>query len=176
MEETSMNEKGFIGYEYRDIMVKRSQEAIYADYYPQFGWKLESVLATANPYYVTMKFKRDRKIRNKPELTRLQRMFESYVREIDRLERAKVVAASTAAYVIGVVGTGFMAGSVFSYRAGSLPLTIILAIPAFVGWILPYFCFVRIRDKKTNEVSPLIEQQYDAIYEVCKKANLLLNE
>ncbi len=171
-----MNENSFIGYEYRDMTVKRSLETIYADNYPQFGWKLESIFANPNPYYVTMKFKRDRKIRNKAELTRLQRMFESYVREIDRLEKSKVVVASTAAYVIGVVGAGFMAGAVFSCLAGRVPLTIILAVPGFAGWILPYFCFLRIRDKKTSEVSPLIEQQYDAVYEVCEKANALLSE
>lgn len=171
-----MNENGFIGYEYKDVAVKRSLEVIYADNYPQFGWKLESIFAAPNPLYVTMKFKRDRKIRSKAELNRLQRMFESHVKEIDRLEKSKVVAASTAAYVIGVAGAGFMAGSVFSYLAGMVPLSIILAVPAFAGWIIPYFCFLRIRDKKTSEVSPLIEQQYDAIYEVCEKANTLLNE
>jgi hypothetical protein len=176
MEKMNMSENGYIGYEYKDVTVKRSMEAIYADNYPQFGWKLESILTTVNPYYVTMKFKRDRKIRNKVELTRLQRMFESYVREIDRLEKSKVVAASTVAYVIGVVGTGFMAGAVFSYLANMIPLSIILAILGFAGWILPYFCFLRIRDKKTSEVSPVIDQQYGAIYAVCEKANSLLSE
>ncbi len=70
---------------------------------------------------VTMKFKRDRKIRNKAELTRLQRQFESGAAEIAALEKSKTLGASAAAFLIGIVGTAFMAGSVFSYLAGMLP-------------------------------------------------------
>jgi hypothetical protein len=176
MEEITMNEKGYIGYEYKDITVKRSLEAIYVDNYPQFGWEMESrTYSMQGPYYVTMKFKRDRRIKNKVELTRLQRMFESYVKELDRLEKSKVVTASTVACVIGVIGTGFMVGSVFSYQASMIPLSIVLAVPGGAGWIIPYFCFLRIRARKSSEVSPLIEQQYDAIYDVCEKAHALLN-
>ena len=91
------------------------------------------------------------------------------------MERSKTTEASIAAYSIGLVGTAFMAGSVFSYQAGMLLLCIILAIPAFVGWLLPYFCFVSIRKKKTDRVTPLIEQKYDESYEACKKASVLSN-
>lgn len=88
---------------------------------------------------VTMKFKRNRKIRNKSELTRLQRQFDAIANEIVSLENSKVVGASTVAYIIGVLGTAFMAGSVFAYLGARIPLCIILAIPAFIGWIIPYF-------------------------------------
>ena len=69
-----------------------------------------------------MKFKRDRKVRNKAELTRLQRQFDSCVSEIESLERSKYLRASVFAYIIGVVGTAFMAGSVFAYLADMLVL------------------------------------------------------
>lgn len=176
MSEVIKNENNFVIFEYRDITVKRDMEALYADSYPNFGWILEGITnSIKGPLYVTLKFKRDRKIRNKAELTRLQRQFESYAKEIERLEMSKVVGASTVAYVIGVFGTTFMAGSVFSYLAGMLPLSIILAVPGFIGWIIPYLCYEKIKSKKTDEVSPIIEQKYDAIYETCEKANRLLN-
>lgn len=175
MSETEKN--NFIGYEYKDITVKRDMEALYVDSYPYFGWVLDGTSpAVKGLTHVTLKFKRDRKIKNKAELTRLQHQFESHAKEIERLEMSKVVGASIVAYVIGVIGTAFMAGSVFSYLANMLLLSIILAVPAFIGWIIPYFCYVRIRNKKTDKVAPMIDQQYDAIYEVCQKGNALLNK
>jgi len=175
MNEITKNGNGFVGYEYRDVTVKRGSTTLYADSYPNFGWTLESThTAIGGVGAVTMKYKRDRKIRNKAELTRLQRQFEAQVAEIEALEFSKGLGASTAAYVIGVIGTALMAGSLFAYLANMLPLCIILAIPAFVGWIIPYFCYVNIRKKKIEKVAPLIGRQYDTIYEVCEKANALL--
>lgn len=177
MNEVTRSGDGFVGYEYKSITVKQAMESIYADSYSSFGWEMESTSTPlAGVPTVTMKFKRDRKIRNKAELTRLQRQFDAMVNEIVSLENSKVVGASTAAYIIGVLGTAFMAGSVFAYLADMILLSIILAVPAFIGWIIPYFCFVRISKKKSAEVDPLIDQKYDALYDVCEKANGLLTK
>ncbi|MEM5768433.1 MAG: hypothetical protein AAGU32_09120 [Bacillota bacterium] len=177
MIEVTKNGDGFIGYEYKSITIKQAMESVYADSYSSFGWELEDTAAPlAGVAAVTMKFKRDRKIRNKAELTRLQRQFDAIANEIVSLENSKVVGASTVAYIIGVLGTAFMAGSVFAYLGGMIPLCIILAIPAFIGWIIPYFCFVRICKKKSAELDPLIDQKYDALYEVCEKASSLLEK
>ena len=51
---------------------------------------------------------------------------------------------------------------------------IVLAIPAVLGWALPYICYVNIRKKKIAKVAPLIGSKHDEIYEVCLKANSLL--
>ena len=176
MSEFTKNADGFIGYEYKDVTVKRNMESVYADGYINFGWTLEDTsIPLQSIGSVTMKFKRDRKIRNKAELTRLQRQFEACVQEIERLEISKSIIASAVAYGLGIVGAAFMAGSVFAYISGMVPLTIILAIPAFAGWILPYFCYLNISRKKTEQVTPLIDQKYDEIYEVCEKASGLLS-
>lgn len=175
MVEITKNEN-FVGYEYKDVTVGRDIETVYADSYPQFGWALEGTTPSIKGFtYVTLKFKRDRKIRNKAELTRLQRQFESCVNELQRLENSKFIEASAVAYIIGIVGTAFMAGAVFSYLAGKLLMCIIMALPGFIGWVIPYFCYLRIRNKRTDAISPLIDQKYDEIYEVCEKAHGLLN-
>lgn len=175
MSETTRNGNNFIGYEYKDVTVKCDMEALYADSYRNFGWILDgSTSAIQGINSVNLKFKRDRKIRNKVELTRLQRQFESCAKEIERLENSKSIGASITAYTIGIVGTVFMAGSVFSHLAGMLLLSIILAVPGFLGWILPYFCYVKIRNHKTEQINPLIDKQYDMIYKICQKANALL--
>ena len=51
---------------------------------------------------------------------------------------------------------------------------IVLAIPAFLGWIAPYFLYRKMAEKQTEKLVPLIEAKYDEIYEICEKGNKLL--
>lgn len=169
-----MSEKNFVGYEYTNVTVKRSVANLYEDSYENFGYELESKSDIVGKIdSVLMRFKRDRKIRNKSELTRLQRNFDSCVNEVIELEKSKYIMASIVAYIIGIIGTAFMAGSVFFVTAGMVVPCIILAVPAFVGWALPYFLYKNIVKKKTAELTPLIDEKYDEIYDICEKAHSL---
>jgi len=185
MSEATNNGRNFIGYEYRDITVDRDLESLYADGYQNFGWVLDGaagpltwVPKTRVPKTwfssVTMRFKRDRKIRNKAELTRLQRQFDACVNEIKSMEKSKSASATIAACSVGLIGTAFLAGATFAYLGGLIVLCIILAIPGFIGWIIPYFLYNLTYAKKSAKVAPLIENKHDEIYEVCERANSLL--
>lgn len=172
----AFQKKDFMGYEYQNITVKKTMQAVYANSFGNFGWIAEGIEDTVGKMdSVVMKFKRDRKIRNKSELTRLQRQFEACTAEIVSLERSKVTKAAGIAYAVGVIGCAFMAGSVFAVTAGNIPLCVILAVPGFFGWIAPYLLFRSISAKKTEAVTPLIDQKYDELYSVCEKANALLD-
>ena len=175
MYDTTKQENNFIAYEYKDVTVRRDMETLYADSFPSFGWKFEGRSSSLSPSAITLKFKRNRKITNKAELSRLQREYDSHIEEIEKLENSKLIAPSAVAYTVGIVGTAFMAGSVFSFLAGLIVLCIVLAVPAFVGWVVPYFAFLRIQKSRTDKVAPLIDSRYDAIYNVCEKANSLVN-
>ena len=178
MSEAHEADSVFIGYEYKDVTVPGDMASVYADGYVNFGWSLEGSdvpSAPAGSDTVALKFKRDRKIRNKAELTRLQAQFESCAGEIVTMERSKTTTASIAAYTVGIVGCAFMAGSVFAYLGGLLPLCIVLAVPGFLGWLIPYFAHQKIKKDKTAKLAPLINQKYDEIYAVSEKANGLLN-
>ena len=169
-----MSEKNFVGYEYTNVTVKRSVANLYEDSYENFGYELESKSDIVGKIdSVLMRFKRDRKIRNKSELTRLQRNFDSCVNEVIELEKSKYIMASIVAYIIGIIGTAFMAGSVFFVTADMVVPCIILAVPAFIGWVLPYFLYKNIVKKKTAELTPLIDEKYDEIYDICEKAHSL---
>ena len=100
---------------------------------------------------MTLRLKRDRKIVNKTELTRLQRNFEACVREIQSLENSKTSKATIWALAAGVIGTAFIACSTFAVTADppKILLCIIFAIPGFLGWILPYFLYEK-PDGKTD--------------------------
>lgn len=175
MSENTVSGNKFVGYEYKSITVDRDMESIYADGYQNFGWILES---TSKPQVgvntIAMKFKRDRKIRNKAELTRLQRQFDACASEVTRMEKSKTSHATAVALIVGLIGTAFLAGATFAYLGGLIVLCIVLALPGFIGWILPNFLHHSTYAKQAAKVDPLIEKKQDEIYEVCERANALL--
>lgn len=188
MREVQNSNLGHIGYEYREITVPRELSSLCLDSYPCFGWEPdpnhETAGAQGNSHggqpgkreTATLYFRRKRSLCNKTELTRLQRNFDSCVSELQALERSKTTASTIAALVIGLIGTAFMAGSVFAVTAQPpiLWLTVLLAVPGFAGWIVPVFLYRSVLRKKTAEIDPLKEQKYDEIDQLCEKGSRLL--
>lgn len=113
---------------------------------------------------------------NKAELTRLQRNMEACVAEIDAMQKGKTTKASIVSLVLGLIGTAFMAGSVFAVTATPpiIWLCILLAVPAFTLWALAPILYPRMVAKRTKTVNELIEQKYDEIYAICEKGSKLL--
>lgn len=113
---------------------------------------------------------------NKMELTRLQRNMEACVAEIDALQKEKTSRASIVSLVLGLIGTAFMAGSVFAVTATPpiVWLCILLALPAFTLWILAPILYPRMVAKRTKVINELIEQKYDEIYAICENGSKLL--
>lgn len=178
-------QKDFVGYEYKEIAAEGSRISLLLDGYENLGWELDERLGESaqgrsipSPSQKTvLRLKRNRKIINKAELTRLQRNFEACVNEIDKLEKEKTSIATVYALVLGIIGTAFVAGSTFAVTAQppSYILCIVLAIPGFLGWIFPYFLYKKIVGKQTERITPLIEEKYDEIYEIFEKGNKLLH-
>lgn len=179
----------YAGYEYMEVKVEAGRASMYIDGYRNFGWEQDENLNAGyqmNPYQkpigrgdggtVLLRLKRDRKLMNKMELTRLQRNFEDCMHQIDALEKSKTTKGLMVSLSIGLIGTVFMAGSTFAVTASPpvIWLCVLLAIPGFAGWILPYFCYKAIVAKRTQTVNPLIEEKYDEAYEICRKGSGLL--
>lgn len=172
-----MPNKNFIGYEYKEVTIKPNMESVYVDGYTNFGWILEATGTPVQPGKIMLRLKRDRKIRNKAELTRLQYQFEASVIDIESLEQSKTTGAAIASFTIGVIGTAFMALSTFAMTGTglnhSIPTSIIFAVPGLIGWVLPYFVYTRKSTNKTDELTPMIENKYDEVYDICEKASKL---
>ena len=172
-----MEKQDFVGYDYREITVEKNQLSEYRDGYECFGWVLdENHPELKESSKVVLRFKRNRKIINKTELTRLQRHFEDCMRQISELERSKNRIGSIVALIIGIVGCAFMAGSVFAVtnHPPQIIACILLAIPGFAGWTLPFFLYRWATNKKTEQVNPLIDKKRDEAYEICEKGHKLL--
>lgn len=183
MDISERQQKNFIGYEYKEIMAEGSRISFLLDGYENFGWEIDenvqdgrNGMGASEGNKVTVYLKRNRKIVNKMELTRLQRNFEACVNEIDALEKAKTSAAMMYAIILGIFGTAFMAGATFAVTAqpSHYILCILLALPGFLGWICPYFFYKKMVQKKSEKLTPFIEEKYDEIYEICEKGSKLL--
>ncbi|MBU3201358.1 hypothetical protein LL037_05780 [Clostridium estertheticum] len=162
----------FMMNEYIDINVNKNLVQLCSDCYKELGWNIINTSSAVNS--VSIKMQRDRKIKNRVALCDLQRKCEEAFTSIEKLERTKTSKAMVISLVIGIIGTAFMAGSVFAYLASMILLCVILAIPAFIGWTLPYFFYKKIYKETGTKVNVMIEHNYDAIYDLCKKASHLL--
>lgn len=180
--------KDFIAYEYLSLDVDSEKEPLYMDCYENFGWMLinTSALVEKEDYFinsvsnvskkVNLKFRRDRKIQNKVQLLSLQRKLEMSLKEIERLEKEPFSKAFIQAMTIGMIGTGFLAISVFSITAIA-PLYFLGVISGVIGiglWILPFFVYKNKRCVKEKENVSLIEEQYNNIYDICEQAKNLI--
>lgn len=169
------NETKFVIYEYISVPVRQTMETLYADCFKNFGWTLEnSVLNISDINSVILKFKRDRRIKNRKDITELQRKCENALVSIERLERSRAMTATMLSLVIGVIGVAFIVGAVFSFLAKMIPLFILLGVVGLVGCALPYFAYDKIREKKALEIAPLIDDQYEIIYDACEQASKML--
>ena len=170
-------QKDFVGYEYREITGPDSRVSQYLDCYECFGWQIdENIPAGSRMGQTTIRMKRDRKLVNKMELTRLQRHFEACLRELDRLEESRTARARICAVMTGILGTAFLAGSTFAvtHQPPMVALMVVLAVPGFAGWIAPWFLYRAMVRRRAQVVDKLVEQKYDEIYDLCAKGHSLL--
>lgn len=182
--------KDFVAYEYLSINVTSEKEALYTDCYENFGWRLtnnSNGLVDKEDYYinnsnvngkkiVNLKFKRDRKIPNKAKVISLQKKLENGLKELERLESEPTTKGSIYAVIIAVIGTIFLALSVFSITATNpmIIIGIITGIIGLTGWFLSYPVYKKIKTKQENINTPLIEEQYNDIYDSCEQAKKII--
>jgi hypothetical protein len=166
-------DKNYVGYDYKEVTASAENISMYIDGYANFGWTLDENVA---PQGTSLRLKRDRKIINKVELTRLERNFEACMSEIESLEKAKTSTAMIISMAIGLIGTAFLAGSVFAvtHEPPMILLTVVLGLPGIVGWVLPPLLNGKFVKRSVDKLTPLIEAKRDEIYEVCEKGNKLL--
>ena len=167
----------YVQYEYLNVSATADNAPLLLDCYENFGWTQdERHFSSDTGRTVTLHLKRARKIINRMELTRLQRNFEGCLQEIKLLERSRKQLASIWAAVLAIIGTAFMAGAVFAVTNDPplYPLMVLLAVPGFAGWVLPYFIYHRLFARQHRKVQPLIDAKYQEIDQLCEKGHALL--
>lgn len=173
--------KEFTAYEYKEVTAEGTDTLFLRDCYENFGWEIQEKKKppknSSDRERTVLQMRRNRRILNRPELVRLESNFEACLREKEELGRKKERNASIAAITVGIIGTACMAVSVMAFTA-TPPiywLYILTAIPAILGWVLPYFLYKRIYKKESEKLEPFIAAKQDEIYAICEKGNRLLN-
>lgn len=177
---------GFVAHEYAAVRAPREFDAVYRDSYAAFGWSVEDAEPStlvpgalvpgslAQTGSVTFRLRRDRRIKNRQMVQTLQRKAEGSLSAIVRLERSKNAVALAVAVSVGIVGCAFLAGSVFSIEGGLLVLSIVLGAVGLLAWLAGYLAYLGVRSMRTAKVAPLIDSEFEALYEACEQAAQLL--
>lgn len=165
----------FVAYEYLAVRAPRHLEALYRDSYRAFGWIVDGpVSAFPGADVATLKFKRDHRLRSRAMLTDLQRTSERSLEEIGRLEKSKTTTAMAVSLGVGILGSAFLAGSVFAFTGGALVLSIVLGAVGLAGWGLGYLAYGRVKAGRAAAVAPLIDREYATVYANGEQASRLL--
>lgn len=166
----------YVAYDYLNVRAERELEPLYKDTYRSFGWTIEGYGASSpGTGTLTLKLKRDRRIKSRPLVTELQRKAEGALSEIASLERSKSTNPLVLALTIGIVGSAFLAGSVFAItESDHWGLSIPLGAIGLLAWLAGFLSYGRVRARKTAQLTPVIDRQYDIVYETAEHAAQLL--
>ena len=183
----------FVAYEYKSIMVKRASAAIYTDCLNNFGWELvdeedygfSSMLSSVAPAYscvsaadshemVALKFKRNRRISNKPELDRLERQCEAALASIGGLERKNSAYTMGVSLGAGLVGTLLLSLAVYSFISSSIVVGVLLAALGVAGWGIGFFANRKIGRRRSAQSGPMVQTQLELVHTACEQAHALL--
>lgn len=181
--------KDFTTYDYLKLEVLSDLEQLYVDCYQSLGWNLTKVSENTltkdyyinggiliEPSLVTLKFKRNRKIKNKTELLKIQRNMENSFKKIDKLKKEPELISTMYSLILGVTGMTFIIFSILSFISKNpfYILGVINGIVGFIGLISALLIYNKKRKQIQEKNEILIEEEYDSIYEYCKKAHNLI--
>lgn len=175
--------KDYIAYDYIKLEVLSELEQLYIDCYQSFGWQLTSIseINMNQDYYIngrtfpeknliTLKFKRNRKIKNKAELLTLQNNMEDYFKKIAKLKKEPELIGTMYSMIFGVIGLLFIIFSFLSFTSTNPFLGIINGIIGSIDVILAFFMYNKKRKQLQEKNEILIEELYNLIHEQCEKA------
>ncbi len=174
-----MEDKNFVMYEYATKTVKVKDQTMATDMYEALGWEITAA-SPSSVSGVTLSLRRDRKLRHKQELRKLERRAEELFNAIDRLQRAKTLGASIFAYTFGIISALIFGGGM------CLVMQVGSSVPAFVGGIIlgiagialcsvNYLLYKKIAAKKTKQVLPAIDDNEEKLANILEQSNELLS-
>ncbi len=171
------NSKDFMTYDYIMKEISSDKVSICVDCYESLGWEV-----TANNsvfgYMNQLVFKRDRKIKNKQALLKIQKKFDENFDNIEKMEKSKTTKGFVSSMIIGVIGALTLGGGMsLCLLNNPLPLMIIGIAIGVVGLgicALSYPLYTKITNKRNTIITPIIEEHYDIIANLCEEGNNLL--
>jgi hypothetical protein len=194
------NNNNFIAYEYKNITVKQDDVTIYVDCLSNFGWvlvdeheqKFQPVIPSGAAVYtqvvnavapdhtnegletVALKFKRDRNINNRLEVNRLESRCVDALSSINGMERKSNAYTMGISLGTGIIGTVILAGAIHCFKSSNIVAGVLLAVLGFAGWGIGFFANSKVKQKKSVQTEPMVQEQLEIAYSACEQAHALL--
>lgn len=161
-------------YDYKEVKIDHSPDYKYLDDLSCFGWKEDENKSNEKIYI----FKRARSIINKNELIRLERNYQSCLKEIKKLKDTVHAQSVAIAILVGMIGCLFITLSLLEITkdAPNLMIFIPLSLIGLLFWTLPIYIYkfcIKIGEEK---IIKFINQKQDEIDVICDKALKLLHK
>ena len=174
-----MENKDFVTYEYMSKLAKTNEQAQVCDIYEAFGWEVTSVQNNVGGTAI-ISFRRDRKIKHKAELSKLERQANETYEEIQKLEKSKTTSANVFAFSFGTAAALVFGGgmSLCLLKTSDVPSLVGGIVLGIVGAVLcgvNYLAYKSIARKKTKQALPLIDEKQEKLANLLEKGNDLLS-
>lgn len=168
-----------VTYDYKTIKVKREMETLVSDTYENLGWILTSTSAVEGSLFsVNLSFKRDRKIKNKVELLKLQEKIDNVILSIENLQNKKKNSGFVESLTVGIIGCltfgGGLSMTMLLETVGYKVFGILLGIIGIGICAIAYPLFKKINKKKITQIQPILESEFDKLSDFCDEAVKLI--
>lgn len=170
--------KDILTYDYITVETDNGSAPKIADCYKALGWEL--INSSENyDFFTVLNFKRNRKIKNKDQLNKLQVKLDDAFTGIGVFENKKTISAMIISLIIGFSGALILAGglslcilnpAIWSIIAGSL-----LIASGICVCCLNLLIYRKISAKKTAAMNASIQQKREEIDLLCKEAQKFLS-
>ena len=174
----------YIVYEYVSITVRKKLVHKYIDFYKNFGW-IHINNKEKRDYYINnipdlnteeINFKRDRNIKKKEELNKLQEKCEKAFLTIDNLEKMPEILSQVYSLNMGIIALVFIIIAVFMAIKNIWWAMALSGIVGLIGCIFPYPIYKKVSEQKKEANKTKIEEQYDIIKNIYGQAKEILLE
>lgn len=176
-----MEKEKAIVYDYKTVSVRREMEPMLIDTYENLGWELvNTTLQAGSLTHVNVSFKRDRKIKGKVALSKIQNKVDMTLSNLNKIELGKQRAGVPEGLTVGVIGTLIFGGGMsmvmclqgMGYMIGGIALGVVGVGVALLGWLTHNKC----RSKKLAKLEPILEEELNKLSDLCEEGHKILNE
>ncbi len=174
--------KDYRSYDYTTVQTSQKDAPQTIDCYECLGWELVKSSDYGILPWVTLQFKRNRKIKNKEQLTRIQVRLNDAMDSLDVMEQEKTKNATIWSLVLGIIGALIFGGGLclflvetFAFGLAGFIVGVVLGAIGAVVCGFAYPIYKKIRAQKTAQMNVLIEKKKDEIAQLCEDAQKLFN-
>lgn len=172
----SLSKGPYRSFEYASTAVDNGLVQVAVDSYESLGYEFTGRRASAAGKISTLSFRRNRKVRGKAQLAKIQRSMDDAIASIGRMEGEKSRKAVSQALAIGtvsalVLGVGMCCTMVWD---GLMALGIVVGLLGIAGCVGGFLRYRTVLDRETARLAPSIEKAYDNLATLCEEAQAVL--